>query len=43
MTDTELRELARKVVDGSASKEEVLVFTQAFNAILAELKNELAK
>ena len=43
MTDTELRELGLKVVDGSATKEEVLVFTEAFNALLAELKDELTK
>ena len=41
MTDEELKQLAEKVSEGKASKEETLVFVKEFNRILEELKTEL--
>ncbi len=43
MNEEEIKSLATKVVDGTASKEESLVFMQEFNKILEELKGELKK
>ena len=41
MNEEEIKNLAQKVVDGTASKEETLVFMQEFNKLLEELKSEL--
>lgn len=43
MNDDELKEIADKVIDDKASKEETLLFMQEFNRILEELKEELKK
>ena len=43
MTEEEIKVLAKKVVERTASKEESLAFMQEFNNLLEELKGELKK
>ena len=43
MTDEELQKIAEKIAMNTASKEETLVFMRQYNALLAELKEELKK
>lgn len=43
MNEEELKVLAEKVVAGTASQEESLLFMKEFNALLEELKEELKK
>ena len=43
MNSEQLKQLAEKVAEGKASKEESLLFMKEFNALLEELKDELKK
>ena len=43
LTDEEIRLLSEKVASGKASEGEMLQFTEQFNILLEELKDEIKK